>query len=182
MFKQLSMLALAAVTSAALIVPAQADPCDDDALVGTGVGAVVGAGIGAAINRGNDTGAAIGGAIIGGIIGNAAARDRCEDDHRDAYYYQPRQYDAVYRGRPSSWHNPYTGARGGFRVLRTYDDWGYWDDGRWYAVDYTEYKRHKRRYDAVECREYVEYYEGPRGDWERTHIVCEDGSEWRRIS
>ena len=182
MFKQLTMLALAAATSAALTVPAQArDYCDDDALVGTGIGAVVGAGLAAAINRGNDTGAAIGGAIIGGILGNAAARNRCDDDHYDAYYYQRGSYDAVYRGRDYRWSNRYTGARGEFRVVRNYRDYGYWDDDRWYAVDYSDYRRHPRRYDEVSCREYVESYDGPRGDWDRTYIVCEDGSEWRRI-
>lgn len=182
MFKQLSMLALAAATSVALIGPAEArGRCDDEELVGTGIGALVGAGLAAAINRGNDTGAAIGGAIIGGILGNRIADSRCEDERYDAYYYQRGSYDAVYRGRDYDWYNPHTRARGNFHVLRTYDDYGYWDRDRFYPVEYSDYRRHRSRYDQVTCREYVEYYDGPRGEWEHTYTVCEDEGSWRRV-
>lgn len=179
--KRFSMLALAAATSVALFAaPAMAD-CDDEELVGTGVGAVIGGGLAAAINNGNDTGAAIGGAIIGGFLGNRVASDRCDDDRYDAYYYERGSYDAAYRGRPYRWNNRHTGAHGEFRVIRTYDDYGYWRDDRWYPVDYADYRRDSRRYDEVTCRDYVEIYDGPRGSWERDVTVCSDGDRWRRV-
>jgi hypothetical protein len=159
------------------------NPCGDDVALGTGLGALGGAGIGAAINRGNDTGAAIGGAILGAIIGNAIARNECDDDRYDAYYYQRGRYDTVYHGRPSRWHNPHTGAYGEFRIRRTYRDYGYWDDGRWYRVDRRSRRDRRYRYAEVTCREYVEIYRGRRGRlYEETHVVCSDGSSWRYVS
>lgn len=155
--------------------------CGDDVALGTGLGALGGAGVGAAINRGNDTGAAIGGAILGAIIGNQIAKNNCDDNRYDAYYYERGRYDTVYQGRPSRWRNPHTGAYGEFRVVRTYDDYGYWNDGRWSRVDRREYRRNRGgRYSQVQCREYVETYRGPRGrQYEETHIVCRDGQSWR---
>jgi surface antigen len=162
--------------------------CGDDVALGTGLGALGGAGLGAAINRGNDTGAAIGGAILGAIIGNQIAKDRCDDDRYDAYYYQRGRYNTVYYGRPNRWHNPHTGAYGEFRVVRTYDDYGYWDRDRWVRVNYDGYdrrrfRRHHRDYDRVTCREYIEIYDGPgrRRDWRRTHTVCRFDDDWRYI-
>jgi osmotically inducible lipoprotein OsmB len=194
MLKSLSTLLLAAATSAALLAgPAEARDryrdrdCGDDVALGTGIGALGGAGLGAAINRGNDTGAAIGGAILGAIIGNQIAKDRCDDDRYDAYYYERGRYNTVYYGRPSRWHNPHTGAYGEFRVIRTYDDYGYWDRDRWVRVNYRDdrrrYRRHHRDFDRVTCRDYVEVYNGPgrRGDWRRTHTVCRFDDDWRYI-
>jgi hypothetical protein len=208
MLKKMTTLLLAAATTAAVVVgtvgSAEARDryrdrhydrdCGDDVALGTGLGALGGAGLGAAINRGNDTGAAIGGAILGAIIGNQVARNNCDDDRYDAYYYQRGRYEAVYRGRPYRWHNPHTGAYGQFRVLRTYDDYGYWDDrGRWYRVDYRDRddywdrrrdrRRYRDRFDRVTCREYVEIYDGPgrRHDWERHYTVCRDRDGWRYV-
>jgi hypothetical protein len=159
------------------------NPCGDDVALGTGLGALGGAGIGAAINRGNDTGAAIGGAIIGAIIGNQIAKNNCDDNRYDAYYYERGRYDTVYHGRGSSWRNPHTGAYGDFRIRRTYRDYGYWDDGRWYRVDRRGRRDRRYRYAEVTCREYVETYRGPRGRRHtETHIVCNDGSTWRFVS
>jgi hypothetical protein len=156
------------------------NPCGDDVALGTALGALGGAGLGAAINRGNDTGAAIGGAIIGGIIGNQVAQNRCNDDRYDAYYYERGRYDTVYRGEPSYWRNPHTGSEGEFRVLRSYDDYGYWDDGRWYRDD--RGARRGDRYAAVTCRDYIEIYRDHRGRrYEETRTVCRDGEDWRYV-
>ena len=198
MLKGLTTVLLAAATSAALFAaPAEARDryhrggCGDDVALGTGLGALGGAGLGAAINRGNDTGAAIAGGIIGAIIGNQIAKNSCDDNRYDAYYYERGRYNTVYYGRPSRWHNPNTGAYGEFRVIRTYDDYGYWDRDRWVSVraGYRDgyYDRRHRRYrdrdyDRVTCREYVEIYDGPGGrDFERTHTVCRFDDDWRYI-
>jgi uncharacterized protein YcfJ len=155
----------------------RSNPCDDNVALGTVLGALGGAGVGAAINRGNDTGAAIGGAIVGGIIGNQVAANSCDDQRYDAYYYERGRYDTVYRGQPSRWRNPNTGAEGEFRVVRTYDDYGYWEDDRWHRAD--SYSRGDR-YSEVTCREYVEIYRGRNGrHYEETHTVCRDGDSWR---
>lgn len=148
--------------------------------LGTGIGALGGAGIGAAINRGNDTGAAIAGGIIGAIIGNKIAKNNCNDDDYDAYYYERGRYDTVYNGRPGRWRNPHTGAYGEFRIVRTYNDYGTWNNGRWSRVSDREYRRNRKRYSQVQCREYVETYRGPRGNpVEQTRVVCRDGNTWR---
>ena len=153
------------------------NPCGDDIALGTGLGALGGAGVAAAINRGNDTGAAIAGGIIGAIIGNQVAKNNCEDNRYDAYYYERGRYDTVYRGQPSSWSNPNTGTEGEFRIVRTYDDYGYWDGDRWYRSDAPG-----DRYAAVTCREYVEIWRDRSGrQHEETHTVCRDGESWRYI-
>jgi hypothetical protein len=154
-----------------------------DVGLGTGLGALGGAGIGAAVNRGNDTGAAIGGAIIGAILGNAIARDQCDDNRYDAYYYERSRYDSVYNGRNRAWRNPHTGAYGDFRVTRTYRDYGYWDDNRWRRVNERQFRRNRdNRYSQVTCREYVETYGGRSGRrHQQSHIVCNDGSSWRYV-
>jgi surface antigen len=162
------------------------DGCGSDVALGTGLGALGGAGIGAAVNRGSDTGAAIGGAIVGAILGRVIASNLCNDDSYDVYHYERARLDAIDNGREGSWRNTKTGATGEFRIIRTYKDYGYWDDNGWRSVGNREFNRNRnrnrdQRYDEVTCREYQETYRnGPRGQIERqNHIACNDGSGWR---
>jgi surface antigen len=180
MLKTLSAVAAAVVLSAGfLATPAMADECRDNAALATGAGAVGGGVLGAGVSHGN-TGAVIGGALIGALIGNTLARDGCSDRRSDSYYYNHAQYGSMRDGRTQNWRNPNTGANGSFRVVRTYNQSGYWDGDNWNAL--SGQRRPNMKYVRVSCREYTEMFEN-HGRHSVEHTACRsrDGSGWRIV-
>lgn len=99
--------------------------CGADVAIGTGLGAIVGGVIGNQFGKGSGrTAATIGGVVLGGIAGNAIAKDACEDDRHDAYYYNNTYYDAFDSDdeREYEWRNPYTNNYGYVTPGDYYDD------------------------------------------------------------
>lgn len=143
------------------------DGCGDNAALGTVIGAVAGGAIGNQFGSGDgNTAATIGGAILGGIAGNAIARDACDNERADAYYYNTSYADAFddrNEGRRHDWRNPNNG------------NYGYVTPRRRVQGDRYGYRN--------ECREFEQtvYINGQRYD--DTGIACrsDDGS-WRIVS
>jgi surface antigen len=180
MLKRLSALTAAVTLSAGfLMTPAMAEDCRDNTALATGAGAVGGGVIGAGVSHGN-TGAVIGGALIGALIGNTIARDGCNDRRSDSYYYNHAQYGSVHDGRTQTWRNPNTGANGEIRVVRTYNQNGYWDGDNWNAQ--SGQRRANTKYVRTSCREYTETVED-HGRRSEDHTACraQDGSGWRVV-
>jgi surface antigen len=86
--------------------------CDGDVAAGTIIGGVLGGVIGNQFGKGSGkTAATVGGVILGGIAGNQIAKDACNDDRQDAYYYNDTYADALSNGddgREYEWRNPHT--------------------------------------------------------------------------
>ena len=180
MVKTLSALAAALTLSAGfLITPAMASECRDNTVLATGAGAIGGGAIGAGVSHGN-AGAVIGGALIGALIGNTVARDGCNDRQSDSYYYNHAQYGSMQDGRTQTWRNPNTGANGEIRVVRTYNQNGYWDGDNWNAQ--SGQRRPHMKYVQTRCREYTEMIDDHgRRFVEHTACRARDGSGWRVV-
>ena len=163
------LTAIAATAIAlAFAAPASArSSCDGDATAGTIVGGVVGGIIGNQFGRGSGrTAATVGGIILGGIVGNKIARDACDDDRHDAYYYNDTYSDAFddpEEGREYQWRNPYS------------NHYGYVTAGEWYEDGYEDYDG--------PCREFTQRV-WVDGRWQNAWgVACRqsDGS-WRIVS
>ena len=179
MLKALTPLCVAAALSASLLAAPAMAQCNDNRAAATGLGAIGGGAVGAGVTHGS-AGGIIGGAIIGGLIGNSIARDNCNDQHSDSYYYNHAQYGSVHDGRSQTWRNPNTGVSGSIRVTRTYNQSGYWDGDNWNASRGP--RNPNVRYIQTSCRDYTEIV-NDHGRTTVTHTACraQDGSGWRVI-
>jgi surface antigen len=148
MFKSIAAASLLAASTLLLATPARAD-CDDNEAAATVGGAIIGGIIGNQFGSGSGKAAAtVGGVILGGLAGREIAKDSCDDDRYDAYYYDDAYADAFEDGanRRYVWNNPRTRHHGWVRPTRYYENgWNDYDgpcrgfESRIYVEDDEEY-------------------------------------------